>query len=128
MKRFLIFFFLFPILALAGLFVFISIGVGAVPDNPEAVWLVGWAYVVCAVPALLCASLDASLSKTRIPAIVGTSLAGYGIAFLIGFVTFDNVLNRATLAFGLIGAMGAAVCSLLSGMARRPQSTANLSA
>jgi len=124
MKRFLIFFCLFPILSLAGLLAYISIGVRAIPDNPEAVWLVPWAYIVCAIPALLCALVDAHLSKTHIPAVVGTALVGYGIAFLMSLVIFDSVLNRATLAFGLIGAVAAAICSWLSGMSMSQRGSA----
>jgi hypothetical protein len=64
MKRFLIFICLFPGLAVAGLFAFVSIGTGALPDNPEAV-LVGWGYVVGMVPALILALMDRFSGKTR---------------------------------------------------------------
>ena len=115
MKRFLIFIFLFPGIATVVLFAFISIGVGALPDNPQAIFVVGWGYVVGVVPALVCAVVDLLLGKIRIPAVIGTTLVGYGIAILAGLTIFDWGLIERILAFGLIGAIPAAVCSWLSG-------------
>ena len=115
MKRFLIFIFLFPGIATVVLFAFISIGVGALPDNPQAIFVVGWGYVVGVVPALVCAVVDLLLGKTRIPAVIGTTLVGYGIAILAGLTIFDWGLIERILAFGLLGAIPAAVCSWLSG-------------
>lgn len=114
MKRFLIFIGLFPAGALAGLFAFISIGIGALPDNPQAVFLVGWAYVVGVVPALICSVADWFLAKTRVPAVIGTAFVGYVIAILVALLVFDFALIGRILAFGLIGAIPAAVCSWLS--------------
>jgi hypothetical protein len=115
MKRFLIFIFLFPGIALAVLIAFVSIGVGAFPDNPEVVVLVGWGYVVGVVPALICAVVDLLLRKTRIPAVIGTALVGYGIATLVALTIFDGSDTGMFLAFGLVGGIPAAVCSWLSG-------------
>jgi hypothetical protein len=115
MKRFLIFVLLFPGIATAVLFALISIGVGALPDNPEAIFVVGWGYIVGLIPALVCALVDLLLGKTRIPPVVGTTLVGYGIALLAGLVIFDFGLFGRILAFGLIGGIPAAVCSWLSG-------------
>ena len=110
MKRFLIFVFLFPGIATAVFFALVTIAI-ALPDNPE---VVGWGYVVGVVPALVCAVVDLFLRKTRIPAIIGTTLVGYGIAVLAGLTIFDYGLIGKILAFGLIGAIPAALCSWLS--------------
>jgi hypothetical protein len=114
MKRFLIFICLFPGIAVAVFLAFVSIGVGAFPDNPQAVVLVGWGYVVGVIPALICAVVDLLLRKTRIPPVIGTALVGYGIATLPALTIFDWDLGMA-LAFGLVGGIPAAVCSWLSG-------------
>ena len=114
MKRFLIFICLFPALALLGLFAFISVAIAALPDNPEAIVLVGWAYVVCAVPALICALADLFFARRRILPIAGTALVGYGMALLAALAIFDWGLTGRILAFGLIGAIPAAICSWLS--------------
>jgi FtsH-binding integral membrane protein len=114
MKRFLIFICLFPGMALAGLFVFVSIGVGALPDNPEVVKLVAWGYAVGGVPAFILALVDSLLGRTRIPRVFGTVLVGYGIAVVVAFTVFDWELIGRILAFGLIGAIPAAICSWLS--------------
>ena len=113
MKRFLIFVFLFPGIATAVFFALVTIAV-ALPDNPEALLVVMWGYVVGIVPALVCAVVDLFLRKTRIPAIIGTTLVGYGIAVLAGLTIFDYGLIGKILAFGLIGAIPAALCSWLS--------------
>src|SRR5215831_8128671 len=102
MKRFLVFIGLFPAGAIAGLFAFISIEVGALPDNPQAVMLVGWAYVVGVIPALICAVADWSLAKTSLPAVIGTTFVGYVIAILVALLVFDFGLIGRILAFGLI--------------------------
>jgi len=114
MKRFLIFVCLFPGIATAVFFALLSIAMGAFPDNPEAVFVVGWGYIIGVVPALVCALVDLFLSKTRIPGVIGTTLVGYGIGVLVGFAVFDYGLIGRTMAFGLIGAIPAAVCSWLS--------------
>ena len=113
MKRFLIFICLYPGVALLSLGAFISIEISALPDNPEAVKLVGWAYVVGVVPALVCAAVDWLLRKTRLR-FIGTTLVGYAIGLLIGLAFFDWGLVGRILAFALIGAIPAAVCSWLS--------------
>ena len=114
MKRFLVFIGLFPALALVGLFAFISIGIGVLPDNPQAVMLVPWAYVVGVIPALICAVADRFLAKTGFSAVIGTAFVGYVIAILVALLVFDFGLFGRILAFGLIGAIPAAVCSWLS--------------
>ncbi|MEW6767838.1 MAG: hypothetical protein AB1342_07385 [Pseudomonadota bacterium] len=114
MKRFLIFVCLFPALAVAALAAWISIQLWILPDNPEVYKLVGWAYVVCAVPALSLAFADTVLRRTRIPAVIGTALLGYVIAFGVALWIFDHGLVQRILTFGLIGAVPAAVCSWLS--------------
>ena len=142
MKRFLIFICLFPGIAFAVLIAFVSIGVGALPDNPAAVQLAGWAYVVGVIPALICAVADLLLRKTRIPPVIGTALVGYGLATLAAATMFDMSdigmdvafvliplvvplmpvdwgLAGLFLAFGLVGAIPAAVCSWLSGKVKQ---------
>ena len=114
MKRFLIFALLFPGIALVVFFALLSMAVGVFPDNPQALFVVGWGYVVGVVPALVCAVVDLLLRKTRIPAVIGTTLVGYGIAILAALMIFDWGLIGKILAFGLIGAIPAAVCSWLS--------------
>jgi len=114
MKRFLIFALLFPAIAVAEFFALLSMALGMFPDNPQALFVVGWAYVVGVVPALICAVVDLLLRKTRIPALIGTTLVGYGIAILAGLTIFDWGLIGKILVFGLIGAIPAAVCSWLS--------------
>jgi len=114
MKRFLIFVCLFPGIATAVFLALLSIAVGALPDNPAAVFLVGWGYIVGVVPALVCAMVDLLLSKTRVRGIIGTTLVGYGIGVLLSLVVFDYRLIGRIMAFGLIGAIPAAVCSWLS--------------
>ena len=118
MGRFLIFIGLFPGIALAVLIAFVSIGVGALPDNPMAVVLAGWAYVVGAIPALICAVADLLLRKTRIPPVIGTALVGYGMATLVAAAIFD-ISDIMGVAFGLVGGIPAAVCSWLSGRVRQ---------
>jgi FtsH-binding integral membrane protein len=114
MKRFLIFALLFPGIAVAVFFAWFSMEMSMFPDNPQALFVVGWGYVVGVVPALVCAVVDLLLRKTRIPAVIGTTLVGYGIAILAGLTIFDWGLIGRILAFGLIGAIPAAVCSWLS--------------
>ena len=119
MKRFLIFVCLFPGLAIVSLAAFISIEIGAVPDNPEVYKLVLWGYLVGVVPALICALVDLLLVRTRLPAMVGTTLVGYGIAVLAALAIFDWGLVQRIALFGLIGAIPAAICSWLS-IEKRP--------
>ncbi|MBI3702153.1 MAG: hypothetical protein HY242_17150 [Afipia sp.] len=114
MKRFLIFLGLFPALAAVSLAAWISIQLWILPDNPEAYKLVGWAYVVCAVPALVIAFADTVFRRSRIPAVIGTALVGYAIAFAVAVWIFDSGLVQRILTFGLIGALPAAICSRLS--------------
>ena len=142
MKRFLIFVCLFPGTALAVLIASVSIGAGAFPDKPMAVMLAGWGYVVGVIPALICAVADLLLRKTRIPAVIGTALVGYGLATLVALAIFDrtdigmalafgliplvaplmpvdSALTGPSLAFGFVGGIPAAMCSWLSGKIRQ---------
>jgi hypothetical protein len=114
MKRYLIFVCLFPGIATAVFFALLSIAVGAFPDNAEAVFVVGWGYIIGFVPALVCASVDSFLGKTRSPRVIGTTLVGYGIGVLVALAAFDYRLVGRIMAFGLIGAIPAAACSWLS--------------
>jgi hypothetical protein len=98
MKRFLIFALLFPGIAVAVFFAWFFMEMSMFPDNPEALFVVGWGYVVGVVPALVCAVVDLLLRKTRIPAVIGTTLVGYGIAILAGLTIFDWGLIGRTLA------------------------------
>ena len=91
MKRFLIFALLFPGIALAVFFALLSMAMGMFPDNPQALFVVVWGYVVGVVPALVCAVVDFLLRKTRIPAVIGTTLVGYGIAILAGLTILIGV-------------------------------------
>jgi len=110
MKRFLIFVCLFPGIATAVLFALLSIAVGVFPDKPEAVFVVGWGYIIGVVPALVCALVDLFLGKTRIPGVIGTTLVGYGFGVLAGLAVFVYGLIGRIMVFGLIGAIPAAVC------------------
>ena len=114
MKRFLVFALVFPGIALAVFFGLLSLAMGMLPDNPQAIYVVAWGYVVGVVPALICAGVDLLLRRTRIPAVIGTTLVGYGIALLAAVVIFDWGLFGKMLAFGFIGGIPAAVCSWLS--------------
>lgn len=114
MKRFLIFFFLFPPLAALSLAAWISIQLQILPDNPEAIKIVGWAYVVCAVPALSLALVDKVARRSRIHAVAATAFAGYIIALAVAIWIFDSGLVQRIVTFGLIGAIPAAACSWLA--------------
>jgi hypothetical protein len=138
MKRFLIFIGLFPGIAVGVLIACVAVGARSFPDSRMALELAGWGYVVGAIPALLCAVVDLLLRKTRIPAVIGTALVGYGLATLVASTIFYSsdigmalafglmplfaalapaVLGIAglSLGFGLVGGIPAAVCSWLSG-------------
>lgn len=110
-KRFLVFTALFPPLVM----------VFAVPDlvfHPETpalaflLWMLGYAYLIAVVPAWVTAAVDWTLSATPfylrlvVTAVVAATLALLVARFL---GERDDVLY-----LGLIGAIPAAVCSLLS--------------
>jgi hypothetical protein len=107
-KRFLIFILLYPALALAGLFAFIGLEVEAMPNFPP-MEMIGWAYLVCFVPAVICTLVDRFLKR-----VVVTILVGYAIGLLVALVFFDWGLVARILTFALIGAIPAAACSWMS--------------
>lgn len=112
-KRFLIFTALFPPLVM----------VFAVPDlvwHPETpaiaflLWMLGYAYLIAVVPAWLTAGVDWALAATPFYLRAGvTAVAAASLAMIIArsLGQHDGVLYLA-----LIGAIPAAVCSLLSGL------------
>ena len=109
MKRFPIFTLLFPPLALA---------VFSAPDGFKNFfdWLVP-AYVAAIIPALLTAGMDWKLSaKPTYLRIVGTTLAGALITGSVAFFLGDGLFSEffPALMVALVGAVPAAVCSLLS--------------
>lgn len=109
-KRFLIFTALFPPLVM----------VCAVPDlvfHPETpaiaflFWMSGYAYLVAVVPAWLTAGVDWALSATPFYLrLVVTAVVAATLALLIA----RSLGQSEDVYTGLIGAIPAAVCSLLS--------------
>jgi hypothetical protein len=113
MKRFLIFTVLFPPLALV---VFIAPDViGGSRDFLEIgllVWMLGFAYLFAVVPAWVTAGLDRSLSaKPFYLRLVATMAVAAIMAELIARYLGQR---GEVLTYGLIGAIPAAICSLLS--------------
>jgi hypothetical protein len=107
-KRFLIFLFIFPAIAAVSFYAVIYILTGAVVDSFSGPGLI---YLVCIVPGLVLALVDWGFARTRIPAVIGTTLFVYGV--LVLFLAWDGSA-KYIFALGLIGAIPAAVCSWLS--------------
>jgi len=108
MRRFLIFTLLFPPLALA---------VFTAPDGFKNFlnWF-GFAYLLAIVPAWLTAAADWMLSaKPTLLRVMGTTFAGAMMSGSIAAFFWDGLreLSPALMAV-LVGAIPAAVCSLLS--------------
>jgi hypothetical protein len=113
MKRFLIFTVLFPPLAFV---VFIAPDVkGWARDFLEIgllFWMLGYAYTFAVIPAMLTAGVDWSLSaKPLYLRLVATMAVAAMMAELIAHYLGQR---GEVLTFGLIGAIPAAICSLLS--------------
>ena len=111
MKRLLIFLFLFPAIATAVFYAVIYILSGARPESRRGT---GAAYRARTIPALVFASVDWLIAKTRVPGDIGTTLVVYGIAVLAAALLFGHGLGKETWMLGLVGGIPAAVCSWLS--------------
>jgi hypothetical protein len=116
MKRFLIFLFLFPAVAIVSFFAVLYVLTGAVVDSLSGPGIV---YLVSTGPGLVLALVDWLVAKTPIPAVIGTTLFAYGA--LVLFLAWDGSA-KDILALGLIVAIPAAVCSWLS--SRKPNGRA----
>lgn len=112
MKRFLIFGILFPPLGLL-------IAIAAIPDarNHSSIgfmfWMLGIAYVVGLIPALLSAVVDRALSASELYVrLTGTALAGaISIIGAVAAFNFSEMLVAPiVLLIALMGAAPAAVC------------------
>ncbi len=112
MKRFLIFLFLFPAIATASFYVMIYILSSAEIDSLSGPAL---GYLIFIGPGLVVALVDWLLARTPIPAVTGTTLFAYAATVLLAQMDWGRGLDKAMLALGLVGAIPAAVCSLLSG-------------
>ena len=107
MKRFLIYLFLFPAIAATSLYAVLYILTGAVVDSLSGPAFV---YLMFIGPALVVALVDWLVSRTRIPSVIAPTLfAGGGSVFAAAWAGTIDIL-----AFGLVGAIPAAVCSWLS--------------
>jgi hypothetical protein len=118
MKRLLIFALLGPIIGLAIMLAVTSFLSGhvIVPDARIIIYGFPLAYVFGGAPALFAAAADWYL--TRVPLRpLATCCAGYVLTVLTGLVIFDMRYTsfREVLAYGLIGAIPAAICSWMSG-------------
>ena len=113
MKRFLIFTVLFPPLALV---VFVAPDViGGSRDFLEIgllVWMSGFAYLFAVIPAGLTAGVDWALSAKPFYLRLVATMA---VAAIMAELIAHNIGQRGeVLTYGLIGAIPAAICSLLS--------------
>lgn len=121
MKRFVIFAVVYPLLVLLG--VLLAIKEARSADLTFMSWMVGAAYLIGIIPALVSAAVDWGFSAEpfyiRIPlvmvAAVGTAMAA------ITAVKFGELLHLWTpiLMISLISGIPAAVCSLLSDKSMR---------
>jgi hypothetical protein len=116
MKRFLIFGVLYPPLALL-------VAIAAIPearsylDASFVFWMLGIAYIVGLVPALLSATADWGLSENPIhirP--MGTAVAGAAsiMAAVAAFNFGEMLVAPVVFLIALMGAIPAALCSWLS--------------
>ena len=112
MKRFLIFTVLFPPLALIVFIASDPIWRREFPEMGLLVWMLGYAYLIVIIPALLTAAVDWALSaKPVYLRLVATMIA----AAILAELTARYLGQRGEIrTFGLIGAIPAAVCSWLS--------------
>lgn len=116
MKRFLIFTALFPPLGML-------VAVVAIPearkylDTSFTFWMLGIAYTVGLVPALLSATVDRALSASPIYIHrIGTAIAGtVSIMAAVAAFNFGEMLVApVVILIALMGAIPAAMCSWLS--------------
>jgi Na+/phosphate symporter len=116
MKRFLIFAALFPPLGML-------IAIAAVPearrylDTSFTFWMLGIAYIVGLVPALLSATADWALSENPIYfRMIGTAAAGTVsiMAAVAAFNFTEMLVAPVVVLIALMGAIPAAICSWLS--------------
>lgn len=116
MKRFLIFAALFPPLGML-------IAIAAVAearryfDTSFTFWMLGIAYIVGLVPALLSATADWALSENPICfRMIGTAAAGTVsiIAAVAAFNFTEMLVAPVVVLIALMGAIPAAICSWLS--------------
>jgi hypothetical protein len=110
MKRFLIFLVLFPALATVSIYAVLYILTGALVDSLSGPAL---CYLVFMGPALVVALIDRWASRLGvIHGVIATTLFAFGVSVLT--VAWALGLHNVILAFGLVGAIPAAVCSWLS--------------
>ena len=107
MKRFLVYLLLFPAIAAAALYAVIYILTGAVVDSLSGP---AFCYLMFIGPALVVALVDWLVSRTRIPGVIPTTVFAYGVSVLAA--AWAGAID--VLAFGLVGAIPAAVSSWLS--------------
>jgi Na+/phosphate symporter len=116
MKRFLIFAALFPPLGML-------IAIAAIPearrylDTSFTFWMLGIAYTVGLVPALLSATADWALSENPIYfRMIGTAAAGTVsiMAAVAAFNFTEMLVAPVVVLIALMGAIPAAICSWLS--------------
>ncbi|WP_441242424.1 hypothetical protein [Tardiphaga sp. 768_D3_N2_1] len=110
MKRFLIFLALFPVVATAAFYAVTYAITGLLAqDSGAGIALI---YGLFIVPGLLVALLDWLVAKSPVPAVIITTLLTYGATVLTMALLLGS--SRHVVALGLIGAIPAALCSLLS--------------
>lgn len=90
MKRFLIFTFLFPIIATVSFFAIVYILTGAEVDSFSGAARI---YAVFIAPGLFLALVDWGFTKTRILPVIGTTLVVYASAFCIGREAPDGFMR-----------------------------------
>ena len=109
MKRFRIYLFLFPILATASFYAVVYILTGAELDSFSGPAI---GCLIFVGPGLVVALADWLFARTRIPVVIATTLFTYGSSVL--FLVWDGGRTGYIFVLGLIGAIPAAICSLLS--------------
>lgn len=121
MKRFLIFAVLYPPLALLVAILAIS-EARSYLDTSFVFWMLGIAYLVGIVPALLSATADWGLSETSIyERLIGTAVAGAAsiMAAVAAFNFGEMLVAPVVFLIALMGAVPAAMCSWLSNLLTR---------
>lgn len=116
MKRLLIFTLLFPPLVLA---VFVAPMGRDFLEIGFLFWMLGFAYLWALVPAWLTAGVDWALSAKPIYLRLVATVV---VASIMAVLTARSLGQQGEVVyFGLMGAIPAAVCSLLSGMMSRQE-------
>lgn len=131
-KRFLIFAVLFPPLAfVVGFWILLQILNWAEGDPTTfdigQVVLLPVAHALAIVPALLTGAVDDALFKRSVRyRVLWTTLAGFVLIFLpaLAAIPFGFVHGPHLYLFGIVGAVPAAICSWLAGMADKAGASA----